>query len=186
MRSKATLARALLLTALAAVIPVILAGCNDPHGASGAGSPPPTLPDGLGSISVELHLGTSITLASVSYDITRPGFDRSGSLDVSSSTTVSGVIGDLPVATGYAINMSASDVGGQLAGCQGASTFDVTAGAVTPVAVHLTCREKATIITPPPPVGVPVPPFVPLVLALAVIVLGARSLRKSVRRGTPQ
>jgi hypothetical protein len=176
MRRQLRLARAVRLGALAGIL---LAGCDDPRGATG-GSPSETpIPsDGLGSISVELHLGSTIRVSSVAYHITRTGFDRTGTLDVSSSTTVSGVVGGLPVATGYTLAMTASDLGGQLNGCQGSSTFNVTANAVTPVPIHLTCHE-ASMTTPPPPPSVPIPPVIPALLVVALLAIG---LRKSVTR----
>jgi hypothetical protein len=80
------------------------------------------------------------------------------------------------VATGYSNALTASDIAGQLAGCQGSSMFNVVAGAITPVAVHLICHETPTGPPPPPP-AVPIPPAVPAVLALALLALGARALR---------
>jgi hypothetical protein len=187
MRSRVNVLRALRLGAVAAgVAAALAAGCGDPRGESSTPGSGPTPPDDLGSISVELHLGATIRLSSVAYHISRPGFDKTGNLDVSNSATVTGLVGGIPAATGYSLAMTATDTAGLLTGCQGtASAFDVTAGAVTPVAVHLTCHETpATPPPPPPPPAVPIPPVVPAVLALALLVLGLRKSVTRLRKGT--
>src|SRR5262249_45415126 len=61
----------------------------------------------LGSVSLALGVGSNLTLDTVSYSITAPGFGRQGSLDLRNSTMVSGFIGGLPAATGYLIALAA-------------------------------------------------------------------------------
>jgi 5'-nucleotidase len=95
----------------------------------------------LGSASFELQLAPNITINSVSYTITGPaGFTKTGSIDVSHSSTVSATIGALPAGTGYSISLTAQSTNGQV-GCSGSATFDVVSHATTSVSVHLLCLE---------------------------------------------
>ena len=63
MRTHRNLGRALCVTALAALLAT---GCDDQKGASSASPSQPSQPDGLGSISVELHLGSTLRVNTVS------------------------------------------------------------------------------------------------------------------------
>ena len=141
-------------------------------GAPGEAAMPevPTPPEDVGSVSVELRAAGDLRLASVAYHVTGPrGFDKTGIFDVSGSSTVSGVVPALPAGGGYTVALTALDLGGRVGVCAGSAAFAVAAGAVTPVAVHLTCHEG----TSRPPVPVPIPRWAPLALALAVLALGA-------------
>lgn len=174
------LGRALLFAAALAVTG--LAGCADDSHGEGAGTDPGSsaTPPGLGAVSVDLKVGSAIRLAAVNYEITRQGFAKLGSFDVSDSSIVSGIVPGLPAATGYTIALTAGDTTGLLSGCQGSAPFDVTAGATTSVTVHLTCREMTTTTTIPPP-AVPIPPAVPLALAVALAAVGVIALRNGHR-----
>jgi hypothetical protein len=112
----------------------VAAGCNGVPATNGGSN------GSLGSINIALVQG-GVTLSSVSYTITGPnGFSQSGAIDVSSSSTVSAVIGDLPAGSGYAIALSATGTDGATT-CAGSASFSVAAGAVTAVAVTLDCHE---------------------------------------------
>ncbi len=104
-----------------------------------------TAPDAsLGSIGLALTLAGSTTVSNATYTIAGPGsFSKAGTLDVSHSTTLSAVIGNLPAGSGYSIEIDATSTDGTTA-CIGTATFTVTAGATTAVNVHLTCHQGAT------------------------------------------
>ena len=98
---------------------------------------------GVGAIGLSLQLASGTTLNSLSYTITGPaGFSRAGTLDTSQSTTVSGVIGGLPVGSGLSIALAGTTTNGGTH-CAGAAPFSVAAHTTTAVSVHLTCNEPA-------------------------------------------
>ncbi len=89
--------------------------------------------------SLELTLDSGATLTSVSYTIIGPAsFSKAGSIDVSNSSKISGLIGGIPAGSGYAITLSASSADASLS-CGGSATFHVIAGQKTAVNVALTC-----------------------------------------------
>jgi len=91
--------------------------------------------------SLDLTLSSGATLTSVNYTIIGPAsYSKTGALDVSNSTTISGLIGGIPAGTGYAITLSASTADASLT-CGGSATFNVTARQTTPVSVAVTCKE---------------------------------------------
>jgi phospholipase C len=93
----------------------------------------------VGEVSFELQVGFGITLNSISYAITGPaGFTRTGTIDVSNSSTVSAVISGLPFGTGYEIALHGTTTDGRGV-CMGSTTFDVTDTARKTVPVHVTC-----------------------------------------------
>ena len=100
--------------------------------------------DRTGSATIALQLAGGLTINTVTYSITGPaGFTKSGSIDVSHSTTVSTVIGGLPAGNGYGITLTGTATDG-VSSCLGSGTFNVTAGAVTAVSVVLDCHQAAT------------------------------------------
>lgn len=106
-----------------------------------ATSHPSTEQAGEGSLGLTLTSGA--TLSSVSYTIIGPAsFSKAGSLDVSHSTTLSGLIGGIPGGAGYVITLSASTADASLT-CGGSATFNVTPRQTTPVSVAVTCKEPA-------------------------------------------
>jgi hypothetical protein len=128
--------RATTILALAALGWAGVSGCGRP----GADQPAPANPEGTGSISVALHLATG-TISVATYTITGPhGFTRTGSIDLSQSTTVSAVIAGLPAGTGYQITINAATTDGATA-CAGSATFDVAAGQTRAITVPLACHE---------------------------------------------
>ncbi len=97
--------------------------------------------DESGSVDLALVEG-GVTLTSVSYTIVGPnGFSKSGTINVSSSSKVSAVIGGLPAGNGYSITLSAAGTDGTTT-CGGSATFDVTAHAITTVVVTFDCHES--------------------------------------------
>jgi 3-phytase len=94
-----------------------------------------------GSLGLALAVGTA-KLSSFSYVVTGPGgFSRTGSVDVANSGTLSVLIGNLPVAAGFSVSVSAH--ASDSTSCQGSAGFSVAARATTKVVVHLQCREPA-------------------------------------------
>lgn len=119
------------LAALAGGVP--LAGCK-----SGSGSTKPG--QATGSVSLALALSPGVSIASVSWVIVGPaGFTRTGSIDVSSSQTLSTLIGGIPVGTGYQITATATASDGTTT-CAGNATFNIMAGATSQANLHLTCN----------------------------------------------
>lgn len=96
-----------------------------------------------GSVGLELQVGNGTTLTSASYTITGPGgFTKSNTIDVSSSSTLSLLIGGIPAGQGFSITVSASTADSATT-CSGSATFNVTASATTQVTVALDCHEPA-------------------------------------------
>ena len=107
--------------------------------------PPPTFraaEGAVGMVRLALTVAPGVTLNDATYTITAPGFSRAGSLDVGDSATLSGTIGGLPAGDGYAIAVAATLSDGTTT-CAGSAPFDVSAGALTPVSLHLLCHEPA-------------------------------------------
>jgi hypothetical protein len=118
----------------------LVGGCDGSSNVGGGGS----AVSGTGSVRLALLLGNGSKVSSASYSISGPGgFTQSGSLDVSNSSTISGVIGGLPAGSGYTISISATSTDGTTS-CAGSAGFSVTAGATTSVTIHLTCHEAPT------------------------------------------
>jgi hypothetical protein len=165
--------RSMLVTGL---VGLALAGCADPGETSSPGTGGAPSDDGMvGSVQLQLQIAGKYRLDTVTYHLTRGGYDRTGSLNVAASNTVSGLIEAVPAGTGYTIALAATDVGRQLTGCQGSSAFDVAPGVVTPVEVDLSCHEVR-----PPPVPVPIPRGATVALAVLLALAGAVA---SARRG---
>jgi serine/threonine protein kinase len=112
-------------------------GCSD-------ASSPPIAPSSerAGEVALQLQLAPGATLTSANYSITGPAaFAKTGSLDVSQSSKISGTIGGIPAGSGYTVTLAASTADASFA-CSGSGTFNVTAHQTTPVSVAVTCKEK--------------------------------------------
>src|SRR5262249_14122863 len=66
---------------------------------------------------------------------------KTGTIDVSHSSTVSTTIGGLPAGNGFMITLSGNSTDGATTCGSGPVTFNVTAGQTTPVSAHLLCHE---------------------------------------------
>jgi hypothetical protein len=129
---------AFLATALLAGGAVILGGCSSAERAPSPGEGHET----TGEIGLALTTGGA-TLNSASYAITGPGgFSKTGTIDVSHSTTLSATIGGLPSGNGFSITVSATATDGATS-CLGSASFNVAAHATTTVNLHLLCHEQA-------------------------------------------
>ena len=70
-------------------------------------------PENTGQIGIDLQLAPGLTLDAVSYTITGPsGFSRTGSIDVTNSTTISAIISGIPFGAGYQITLRGTTVDG--------------------------------------------------------------------------
>jgi hypothetical protein len=122
-----------------ALVLAVVAGCTGKQQSSSS-----LAADGdVGSIGLALTLAPGLTILSANYTISNPsGFSKTGTIDLSNSTTLSAVIGDLPAGVGFTIELDATTVDGSTT-CVGSSLFSVTAHATTAVTVHLTCHQAA-------------------------------------------
>jgi hypothetical protein len=115
-------------------------GCS-----SGDGASTPTLEgrQSTGTLSLALQLANGTTINTASYSITGPnGFTKTGTIDVSMSSTLTAIISGLPAGTGFQISVSANATDGATT-CGGSAGFNVTAHQTTTVNVPLTCHEAA-------------------------------------------
>jgi hypothetical protein len=115
-----------------------LTGCSSRQGAN---LPVAESSEADGTVSVALQLVDGRVIQTASYSITGPaGFTKSGTIDVSQSTTLTATIGGLPAGTGFQITISANTTDGS-ASCGGSATFAVTAHSTATVSVPMTCHE---------------------------------------------
>lgn len=95
----------------------------------------------VGSLGVNLHIGSGIVVDTASYTVTGPGsFMKTGSIDLGATEKLSVTIGGLPAGTGYSIAISATAIDG-ITTCGGSNGFDVMAHVTTSTTVALDCHE---------------------------------------------
>ncbi|HEX5273368.1 MAG TPA: alkaline phosphatase family protein, partial [Gemmataceae bacterium] len=112
-----------------------IGGCSTEPADSGMSAHPDT-----GNVDIGLVVGVGVTLNSVTYTITGPaGFSRTGSIDVSQSSTISAIISGLPFGTGYQISIKGTTTDG-LGVCMGSATFDISSTATINVPVNVSCN----------------------------------------------
>ena len=158
------------------------APADDP--ATGAEAAPAAPLEGpTGTVSFDLRTQGDITLNKFDYAITGLNFAKAGSIDVTSSTTVSARIDGIPAGSGYAITVSGDSVGTPEALCSGSALFDVLARTVTPVPLGIQCRF-ARVVATAPAAQAPLPPFTGWLLALLLVGIGARTLSARRRANT--
>lgn len=128
-------ARSFLL--LASILGLTSLACSD----SKATGP---IADPTGSAGIALALPGAGALNTVSYQIAGPNaFTKTGTIDVSHSSTIAAVISPLPAGTGYTITLTGTTTDGATT-CGGSGTFDVVAQATSNVTVHVDCHGTAT------------------------------------------
>ena len=124
---------------LAALVGLSALGCdNTPNGAPNAGSSA----GDVGSVQLALQAAPGVTVNTFSYAITGPK-SYSGSIDVSSSSTVSTVIGGIAIGSGYSLTLTGTSTDGQTNCSGGSATFSVAAHATTSVSVAIDCHGTA-------------------------------------------
>jgi len=94
----------------------------------------------VGSVGLALDLGAGVSLNTIDYQITGNGFTKSGSIGVSDSNRIRGLIGGIPAGSGYDIRLWTDAAANHGAACEGSATFAVRSGAVTTARVALRCR----------------------------------------------
>jgi hypothetical protein len=168
-------------------------GCDNAEG--GSESLVQSSPGETGSVSLALTTQGGVTFDSFNYSITGPSFTKSAPIGIQNSTTVSAVIGGIPVGTGYTIALTGESQSPK-ANCSGSAAFSVSAGAVTPVPIAIACRVEQAGSGGQSGTGgnagtggggggsgttpVPIPPFAPALLGSILLAIGARrALRRS-------
>jgi hypothetical protein len=118
-------------------------GCTEGQpGPTGGSSSSTSLDGSVGTVRLALTLAPGMTLNAVNYRITGPNsFQRTGSIDVSQSSTVSAVIAGLPPGTGYSADLQGMTTDGATT-CMGSSqSFDIVSRQTTAVTARLDCHE---------------------------------------------
>jgi hypothetical protein len=109
---------------------------------SGGDAPAVEAQDTVGSLGLALQAG-GLTINKTSFTITGPNaFSLTGTIDLSSSTKLTALIGNMPAGVGYQITLTAVATDGTTS-CGGSATFDITARKTTAVTVTLDCHEPA-------------------------------------------
>jgi len=104
---------------------------------------PEVASESVGAVGLALTPIAGLTLNAFTYTILGPSaFTRSGTVDISHSTTLSAVVGALPVGSGYTVTVGATSTDGTTT-CGGSAAFSVTASTTSQVLVHLQCRQGA-------------------------------------------
>lgn len=88
-----------------------------------------------GTVGLHLEVPTGLSLSSVAYTITGNGFNKTGSIDVSSAPVISATIGGIPAGNGYTITLTATTTDGSTT-FTGSAGFNVAAGATTGVTIR--------------------------------------------------
>jgi hypothetical protein len=97
-----------------------------------------------GVARIALAISSGVTLSAVGYAVTGPGnFSRAGSVDVSTSGTVTFLVGGLPAANGFMVGVTAASLDGTTS-CAGNAMFNVAAGSTTDVPVQIDCHQAPT------------------------------------------
>jgi hypothetical protein len=133
-----------------------------------------------GAIDIAVLVPPNFQVATASYQIAKPGFSVTGSLNVAESATISGVIGGIPTGTGYTLTLTMTDVAKKFTSCAGSSTFAVVGGTTTPVIVGVSCHLPQSVAVGPPTVPVPMPAVV--LLAVALLATGSFTAGRGRRR----
>ncbi|HEY3252347.1 MAG TPA: hypothetical protein VGJ91_00280 [Polyangiaceae bacterium] len=150
---------------------------SDP-GRNAPGVAPVAVEQTAGSIELALKLGDK-KLDAISYAIVGSGFATSGTLDISKSSKVSGIVGGIPFGRNYALTMTGKGVGDAPLDCSGSTSFDLQDVGPLPVSIQITCKEPA--VTEPPPAPVPVPPLAVFSLACLLAAMGVAAQRRAAR-----
>jgi hypothetical protein len=114
-------------------------GCGEQS--SGTNAPAGSSQESSGEVNLALLLGNGSTINSAAYTIVGPNaYSKTGTIDLTSATSLSATIGGIPAGTGYSITISATTVDAS-ATCSGSSSFSVQARATVTVSVPMTCHE---------------------------------------------
>jgi hypothetical protein len=176
------------LLPLAALLLAGSVGCGNGDGAAAPldGTPDAPAPsnspadaEGAGTLSFGLTTQSGLEFDSFDYVITGPGFTKAGAIDVSDSNTVSARIDGIPAASGYSLTLSGTSTVPAVASCSGSASFSITARTVSNVPVDIQCHvQDGGGPVEPTPSPVPLPPFAPLALGIALAALGAAASKR--------
>ena len=98
--------------------------------------------ENAGEIGLNLSVA-GVSLNSANYVIIGPAaYTKSGAINLANSTTLSAVIGGIPVGNGYSITISATASDGSTS-CAGSASFNVLAHSTSVVPIHLACRQTS-------------------------------------------
>ena len=126
----------LALNLAAAAALAALAGCGESSSSGNGGVASNT---DVGNVGLALQLTPGVVVKSFDYAISGPK-SYTGTIDVSSSTKVSTIIGGITAGAGYSLTLTGMSADGQTT-CAGASAlFAVMAGGTTAVAVAIDCH----------------------------------------------
>ncbi len=105
----------------------------------GCGGEPSVVNGPNGSVALVVQGTSGVAFNSFSYTLAGPS-SKSGSIDVSNSSTVSALIGGVAAGAGYSLSLSGTSTDGATT-CSGTSApFNVVAGATTSVSVAIDCH----------------------------------------------
>jgi hypothetical protein len=94
-----------------------------------------------GSVGLQLVLPGGLSIATLQYSLSNGDFAESGSIDVSTTSTVSFVIGGVPSGVGYTISLTATTTDGSVT-CNGVSApFSVSNREAAQAHVPLVCER---------------------------------------------
>src|SRR5580698_5721870 len=129
--------------AAASALPQVGCSAGVPGGQSSVGSPASgtASQESVGEVGFKLTLPGGETVNTVSYAITGPnGFTESNSVPVQNSTTISFLVGGIPVGNNYSVTISGTSTDGSVT-CSGSATFSVVAHTTTTVTDILQCTQ---------------------------------------------
>jgi len=129
-------AKMLALASLLASSPVSMSACDRDA---------PIASEDVGDARLELVVQGGATLNAVAFTVVGPPSfgTRSGSFDVSRSSTISGSL-TLPAGGPYTVTLGSTSSDGATT-CNGISSFSVVARTTTPVTVNLLCHENTRL-----------------------------------------
>jgi len=140
----------------------------------------PVVEEKVGAIDLSLRLGNK-QLDSMGYAIVGSGYSKGGTLDVSHSSKVTGIIGGIPFGTNYALTLSGKGVGSAPLDCTGSTSFDLHDVGPVPVSIQVSCKEPEVVVVPSEPTPAPVPPFAVFALACVLGAAGVAAQRRAAR-----
>ncbi|HEX2674497.1 MAG TPA: hypothetical protein VHM25_26660, partial [Polyangiaceae bacterium] len=104
-------------------------------------------PTPAGTMGFGLQLAPGVTVSGAVYTISGPnGFLSAGNVAVGESPDLLVPVGTLPIATGYALNLTAPASDGQTV-CNGSAQFDVSDSEPKSLTVHLDCAVPSGDLT---------------------------------------
>jgi hypothetical protein len=104
----------------------------------------------VGEVEARLTLPEGYTINSVHFVVSREGATvRDGDIDVTNSSVLRFRIGNLPIANGYTLTLSATTAGAPSTACGGSAGFDISSAGVAGLTMTLTCGGGVTIDTDP-------------------------------------